>query len=320
MNKNIIVFALVMITLGSIATYAAPSAFAAWLIDRSGTLVKLDPLVLGDSDEQKSEPEKVEEKREERKSEEVKSEQTENRSTENKTSEANREAAEKRSEAEKKSLEKARERAQKKLEQTVKNNEINAIKNKVEKESEIEVDGNKLKIKQKTRDANGRETETELQMENGEELQVESRNGDESKKFKLRARQDDTVEVERDGVKVGTKLPISVNENNELVVTHPDGTTKVVAVMPDQALKMLREQNITPSDTDTDVNGDSVDLPELEEEDGQSVYKIDGRKEEKVLGLFKVAYKTKAVVSAETGEIVRTELSGLDRFFSLFSF
>jgi hypothetical protein len=53
---------------------------------------------------------------------------------------------------------------------------------------------------------------------------------------------------------------------------------------------------------------------------GQSIYKIDGEKQEKILGLFKIAYKTKVIVSAETGEIVRTEVSGLDRFLSLFSF
>lgn len=308
MNKNILVFALIILASGTVATYSAPTVLADWLIDRSGTLIKLDPLVLGDNDEQKSEPVKVEEKREDSKSEEVKSEQVENR------------PAEQRNEAEKKSLEKDRERAQKNLERTVKNNEINAIRNKIEKESEIETDGNKLKIKQKTKDANGKETETEVQLEKGEELQVEAQNGDETKKFKLRARPDDSLEVEKDGIKVATKLPISVNENNELVVTRPDGTTKVVAVMPDQAIKMLREQNITPNETITDPNGVSTSLPELEEENGQPVYKIDGEKQEKILGIFKITYKTKATVSAETGEIVRTEISNLDRFLSLFSF
>lgn len=319
MNKSLAVFAFTTFFMITLATTATPKVFADWLLDRSGTLVKLDPLVLGDTDEQKSEV-KDEEKKEERKQEEVKSEQSENRSGENKLSEAEKRVTEQRQEAEKKSQEKAREKAKERLESTIKINEIKANKNKLETESEIEVDGSKLKIKQKIKNANGKEIETELQLENGEELQIESQNGDETKKFKLRARNDDSLEVEKDGVKVGTKLPISINENNELVVTRPDGTTKVVAVMPDQALKMLREQNITPDDTLIDANGDSSGLPELEEEDGQSVYKIDGQKEEKVLGIFKVAYKTKAVVSAETGEIVRTELSNLDRFLSLFSF
>lgn len=301
MNKSFVILSLYFILYTAYSIHPA-TVRADWLIDRSGSLVRLDPLILGDSDEQESEQVKVEEKSKESKPTEVKPAESESRSVEQK------------------SLEKARERAQKNLEQTVRNNEINAIRNKLEKESEIEVDGNKLKLKQKIKDASGRETETKLQLENGEELQVESKDGDETKQFKLRARQDDSLEVEQNGVRVSTKLPISLNKNNELVVTRPDGTTKILAVMPDQALKMLREQNITPDETIKDASGDSTGLPELEEEDGQSVYKIDGAKQAKILGLFKTTYKTKAVVSAETGEIIRTELSGFDRFLSLFSF
>lgn len=316
MNKYIVFLTLFVIQY----SLFTPSVRADWILDRSGYLLRLDPLILGDSDEQQSEPEKVEEKREESKPAEIKPAESENRSGENKTAEVNKEAAEKRSEAEKQSLEKARERAKDELKKKIEINQIKSKANKIESESEIEVEGDKIKIKQKMKDARGRETESEMQLENGEELQVESKDGDETKKFKLRARKDNRLEVEKDGVKISTKLPISINENNELVVTRPDGTTKIVAVMPDQALKMLREQNITPDETLTDDNGDSTGLPELEEEDGQSVYKIDGEKKERILGLFKVAYKTKAVVSAETGEIVRTEVSNLDRFLSLFSF
>ena len=297
MNKYIIFFAIFIIQY----SLFTPLVSADWLIDRSGTLVKLDPLVLGDNDEQKSEI-KNEEKKDERKQEEVKSEQSKNRSDENKPSEV-----------EKKSQEKSRERAKEKLESTIKINEIKANKNKTETESEIEIEDSKFKIKQKIKDQNGRETETELEMEQDEEVEVESLDGDEVKKFRLKTRDDDSVEVERNNIRVHTRLPISINSDNELVVTRPDGTQKVVAVMPDQALAKLREQNILISD-------DSVDTPELEEEDGQSVYKIDGEKQEKVLGIFKISYRTKAVVSAETGEIVRTELSNLDRFLSIFSF
>ena len=61
--------------------------------------------------------------------------------------------------------------------------------------------------------------------------------------------------------------------------------------MPRPSTSQLREQNILISD-------DSVDTPELEEEDSQSVYKIDGEKQEKVLGIFKISYR-QAVVSAK---------------------
>lgn len=299
MNKNFAVFGLVAIIMFSLVASRPTTVSADWLLDRTGTLIQIDPRILGDDDDE-NEIELEDEVEDEKEKEQ----------------ERIREAAKKQTEVTRRASDKAKEELKRKIEI----NQIKSKTNKMEKESEIEVGGDKLKIKQKIKDANGKETETEMQLENGEELQVESKNGDEAKKFKLRARQDDSVEVEKDGVKVGTKLPIGLNENNELVVTRPDGTTKIVAVMPDQALKMLREQNFTPDDTATDANSDSTDLPELEEEDGQPVYKIDGEKQEKILGIFKIAYRTKAIVSAETGQLVRTELSGFDRFMSLFSF
>jgi uncharacterized Rossmann fold enzyme len=314
MNKFFVVFGLVAISLFTWVVTNPSSASADMLLDRTGTLIKIDPRILGDDDELEI---KIEDSEEENEVESSPSSTSKPESgKENSEQERIREEAKKQAEIARRASDKAKEQLKKQI-------EINQIKtktNKVEKESEIEVEGDKLKIKQKIKDVSGKETEMEMQLENGEELQIESKDGDETKKFKLRAREDDQIELEKDGVKVSTKLPISINENNELVVTRPDGTTKVVAIMPDQALKTLRDQNITPDDSVTDVNGDSTDLPELEEEEGESVYKIDGQKEEKVLGLFKVAYKTKAVVSAETGELIRTELSTFDRFMSIFSF
>ncbi len=318
MNKHFVVFGLIAISLFTLVASNPTSVSADWLLDRTGTLIKIDPRILGDDDSQEIKVEEnKDEKETERKVESSPSSTSKPESgKENKEQERIKEEAKKQAEYARRASDKAKEELKKKIEI----NQIKSKTNKMEKESEIEVEGDKLKIKQKIKDVNGKETETQMELEKGEELQVETKEGDETKKFKLRARQDDSVEVEKDGVKVGTKLPISINEDNELVVTRPDGTTKIVKVMPDQALKMLREQNITPDDSSTDVNGESTGLPELEEEGGESVYKIDGQKEEKVFGLFKVAYKTKSVVSAETGELVRTELSGFDRFMSIFSF
>lgn len=315
MNKHFVVFGLIAISLFTLVATSPTSVSADWLLDRTGTLIKIDPRILGDDDINEIKIEDQNEVKVEVESSPSSTSKPES-DKENKEQQRINEAAKKQAEIARKASDKAKDA----LERTIKTNELKKAKTNVKKESEIEVEGDKLKIKQKIRDVNGEVVETETQFEKNEVLQIESKTGDETKKFKLRARQDDSVELEKDGVKVGTKLPISINENNELVVTRPDGTTKIVKVMPDQALKMLRDQNITPDDSVTDVNGDSTGLPELEEEDGNSVYKVDGQKEEKVFGLFKVAYKTKAVVSAETGELVRTELSGLDRFMSIFSF
>lgn len=288
MNKNIMVFALVMLMLGSVATYSAPSALADWLIDRSGTLVKLDPRILGEDDVTEEEVKKPESQSVEQKSD-------------NKEQEKEQEKAKK-----------ASEDAKHELEKKIEVNVVKAKTSNTEKESEIEVDGNKIKIKQKTKDASGKETETQMELKDGEELQVESKDGDETEKIHISPGEDNSVEIEHGNTSISTKLPISLNADNELVVTKKDGTQKVVTVMPDQALAKLTEENI--------LSNDSASLPELEEEDGESVYKIDGEKQEKVLGIFKVSFKTKATVSAETGEVLSIELTGFDKFLSLFSF
>ncbi len=307
MTKKIVLFVLITLVITSVSSLCAPHASADWLIDRSGTLIKLDPLVLGDSDEQNSEDNTEEHKQEESKSEEKSSD----RGGENKPSEAEKRAIEQRKEIEQKVQEKARERAKEKLESTIKTNEIRANKNRLETESEIEVEDGRLKIKQKTKDAMGKETETQLELGDGEELQVESRRGDIKEKFHLNPGQDGSVEIEHGATRVHSKLPITVNADNELVVTRPDGTQRTLTVLPDQAMLKLRENSLASTDDE---------LPDLEEENGESVYKINAQKEKRVLGLFKVALKTRATLSAETGDLLRTEFSGFDRFLNLFSF
>lgn len=55
-------------------------------------------------------------------------------------------------------------------------------------------------------------------------------------------------------------------------------------------------------------------------DDGTLVYEIDGYKNEKLLGLFKIALKRLAIVSAETGDLVSIEQDLLTRILDFLSF
>ncbi len=297
MSKNITLITFAVLTLSLTLSLQVPHASATWLIDRSGSLLLLDPLVLGDNDEQEDEAK-----------------------TDESSRESDKKAVEQRQEIEKKLAEQDREKAKQRLESAIKVNEIKTTKNKLERESEIEVEGDKLKIKQKTRDATGRETETQLEMGDKEELQLESRSGEAKDKIIMSPGADDSLQIERQDTRVHTKLKVRVNTSNELVVTRPDGTERTLTVLPDQAMVKLREQNILPLDDRLDTSTGSANLPDLEEENGESVYKINAQKEKRVLGLFKVSLKTRAILSAETGDLLRTEYTGFDRLLNLFSF
>ena len=141
MSKNLTFTSIAILTLSLALSLQVPHVSATWLIDRSGSLLPLDPLVLGDNDEQQDETK-----------------------TDESSRESDKKAVEQRQEIEKKLAEQAREKAKQRLESTIKVNEIKTTNNKLERESEIEVEGDRLKIKQKTRTATGRETETQLEM------------------------------------------------------------------------------------------------------------------------------------------------------------
>lgn len=330
MNNKFVNFGIIAIAIFALILSAPISVSANWLLDRTGTLIKIDPRILGDDDSQgievKDEKDDTNDDRSDDQNDD--SNGSNEKETPKPASATQNEQLKKEQERLKEQIKKnaevarkASDQAKTELEKKIQLNKIKNIKTKMESESEIEVEGNKLKIKQKIKDASGREIEKQMELKADEELELESQDGDEKKKFKIKASNDNSsIEIERDGFKAKSNLPISINENNELVVTRPDGTTKIVVILPDEALSRLKALNITPVVPGSKDDTLEDNMPVLEDEDGESVYKLDGQKEERILGLFKVNYKTKATVSAETGEVLKTEFSGLDKIWSLFSF
>jgi hypothetical protein len=121
------------------------------------------------------------------------------------------------------------------------------------------------------------------------------------------------LELSRNQVRARTRHPLTIGENNELIVTRPDGTTKIVTVLPDTAAAKMREQGFAQLDNDV----------ELDVEGDQPVYRFATRRVRRLLGLFPTEFTGETSVSAETGEIVgtaSTEVTLFRRFLETLSF
>lgn len=301
MNKHLAVFALVTFTLASVASYSAPQVLADWLIDRSGTLIKLDPMVLGDDDVDEVEIEDSQE------TEPIETSNPESSSGNNEVKEQQRERlkqqAELKRETAKTQKEISRETAKKALERKI---ELNKRLNKdINNEFEISASSGELKIKQKTKLPSGQEKEVELEMEENESLHVDQEDGD---SVEIEAKQPGVLEITKDKFKGQTRLPISVNENNELIVTRPDGTTKTVSVLPDVAIaKMIEKGILISSDSSVEPLVENVEL--TTSNTGEPVYVVKKELSKKFLGLVAMKFQSETEVSATDSDSVITSSS-----------
>lgn len=197
-------------------------------------------------------------------------------------------------------------------------------------------DGTRTRIRIERKDGRLR-IRRSIELENGEELDDED-GTDEGGIFEIREHRNKTririatgsgdfIYFIRGNSSARTSFPLSINtETNELIVTTPAGI-KVVTILPDQAVANMLAQNVLdevdepePDQLPDENVGEIEDSIELEEEDGVLVYKIKGFKRQRILGIFDVAIDRTAVVSAETGELISTEQSFLQRLLDLISF
>lgn len=153
----------------------------------------------------------------------------------------------------------------------------------------------------------------------------------------------DALEIEHRRIGALTHFPLSVNtETNELTVTTPTGS-RVVTVLPDQAVANMLQSNIfdfllsqrPPLESFIESEGpegptgivapepetpEVVEDIELAEEAGVLTYRMRGVKQAKFLGFLPFQFLVEAAVSAETGELVSLEQPSFYRFFGfLFS-
>lgn len=297
-QKTLSFFSFTIIT--TLALALAKPANADWYVNSFGWLVyESDTNVLGEKDEQRLEEKRDEEEKEEDRKEELKRE-------ENKSEVEYFDAAQnawikaKTEDGKTKTEIKAVDGQETKLETE---RERNKYKLKLEAEAGV------LKLEAETEDG---ET-TDL----GEDEEIEIEPDEDDDKINIATGSGDGEMVfSRNRVRARTNFPLSVDLNtNELIVTTPAGV-KRVAVLPDQAIANLLANNVI----------DRVDSPETEteleltEEDGKPAYTVTGESDQKLLGFLPVKIRVKVKVSAETGEVVRTEKTIRDRLFDLVSF
>lgn len=127
--------------------------------------------------------------------------------------------------------------------------------------------------------------------------------------------------VSRNNVGATSNFPLRVDLNtNQLIVTTPAGT-KVVTVLPDQAVQNMLAANVISRLGSSVLNkvASVSGVIQLGEQNNVPIYEIQGIKQFNLLGFIPVERPVTAVVSAETGELVTTQQSLLTRIVDLLS-
>lgn len=301
-------FSFLTITIISFLAFAATTkaARANWHVNSQGWLIyETNGNILGDKDEKKENERKTEEKKEEPK-EEAKKENREQKQ-EVEYFDANQNAW-----------------VKAKTEGGKTKTEIQYLtgeKLKTETEGdkkEAEFDSRNYKVKLKAENGTLKleaETETGETSDLGEDNEIEIENKDDDKIRVATGSADGEIILSRNRIRARTNFPLSIDlKTNELIVTTPNGV-KQVTVLPDQAIDNLLTKNVI----------DRVELKneeelELTEENGEPVYEVSGESDQKLLGMFPVKIKAKIKISAETGKVVNTQKTVIDRLVDLFSF
>lgn len=270
MNKTFVVL-LAAIFLSS---FPPTPVRADWLLDRSGTLVKVDGYVLGDDDSQNSEIEVEDNKYDTNEAEKNRMEQT-------------RELA-------KDSQELVREAAKKKLENQIETRKKTQEKVGTKSKVEIKNEANKLKIKQELRDKNENLIrQQEIEVKDGERFMIE---GENKERVEINAIKEGRLEIAKNRIKANSDYDLKVDDKNHISVTLPNGKVKEIS-LPDQALEHLVDKNIITESTD---GSGSYEL--TAGKNGEPVYPVEAQVEKKILGLFKLKFAEKLEVAASTSE------------------
>ena len=132
--------------------------------------------------------------------------------------------------------------------------------------------------------------------------------------------------VIKNQIAASTEFPLSIDVGtNQLIITTPDGQ-KVVTVLPDQAVQnllatgIINSVNLTQtSDMPTSSLGPVESVVQLKVRNSEPVYEIEGTKIFRLFAFIPVSQPVKAIVSAETGDLVTKQQSFLTNVVDLLS-
>lgn len=155
--------------------------------------------------------------------------------------------------------------------------------------------------------------------------------------FKIKERLDKTgIKVATEGGKlllvrgsVGalSNFPVQIDLNNNQLIASTSAGARVLTVLPDVAVQNLIAANVisklgAPFIREAVQSGQVTsvkDVVTLGEKNGVPVYEVLGLREQKLLGFIPITTQVRAVVSAETGQLVSTEQSLLAQLVDLLS-
>lgn len=186
----------------------------------------------------------------------------------------------------------------------------NLEKNQLTIRTQVMAEEDGLKVRQETVNRDGKVLQSkDTVIPKEEKLRLEREN---DVPVEISSTKQDELVVESTRTRTRTNFPLSIGEDNTLMVTHPDGTTKSVTVLPDQAVANLEQKGFV-----------TAAEPELTIQSEEAVYEVPVKEEKRFLGLFKVVFDKRAEVSAESGEVeskLPAYVTAWQRFLERFSF
>lgn len=216
------------------------------------------------------------------------------------------------------------------LEQESENGDKLKIKVEDDKTTKVELRTGELKIKYviengqvKVKTENEAGDEVELAENEQQEVENEVEEELEKEGIEIASSSGSTVILRR-GIGAKTTLPISINVGTkQLIVTTPAGQ-KIVAVLPDQAISRMLAAGFVDSvdgaeGTSSATLSNIAEPLELETKNNVLVYKIKGKKEQKLLGFIPLTLPKTVFVSAQTNNVVSQEQSVLAEVVDLLS-
>ncbi|MDO8269195.1 MAG: hypothetical protein Q7T54_00815 [Candidatus Levybacteria bacterium] len=244
--------------------------------------------------------------------------------------------------------EEEKEKEEQKREEKEKKSEEMREENKQKIEQKYEINPEKIKLEYQYEDANSKikrkiefkdgEQQIEEEIENKLVDDIEEDFEDESETEI--ASDSSSVTITKNKVKARSGFPLTIDgATNQLIVTRPDGSTKAVSILPDQAVEnFMRHKKInlinfeepdtgTPSGDTGNTGSESAENTgdedqaeiKLVEYDSQVAYEIKGKKKLKLLGFFPITTPTTGYVSAETGDVIGQDESLFTKFLDLLS-
>jgi len=181
----------------------------------------------------------------------------------------------------------------------------------------FEIENGQVKIETKVKEA---ENEVETQLENEAENEAVKEVEAELEKAEIKiATAPGQIALVNKKVGALSNFPISVNPTTrQLTVTTPAGS-KVVAVLPQEAIDNMLAAHIMDDIISEKVNNSLASVPELvklEIKNGVLSYKVKGTKTHRLLAIIPIKTEVEAFVSAENGQVVETSQSLLGKILN----